>query len=55
MSQVRFFPRLFTHGGDFGETSAGGQSVNGGTHEGGHSGVDPAQNLTGFKGVPKKF
>ena len=27
------FPRPFTHGGG---TSAGGQSVNGGTHEGGH-------------------
>ena len=28
----RVFPRPFTYGG----TSAGGQSVNGGTHEGGH-------------------
>ena len=30
--ESRVFTRLFTHGG----TSAGGQSVNGGTHEGGH-------------------
>ena len=29
----RVFPRLFTHGGG-GGTNAGGQSVNGGTHEG---------------------
>ena len=37
----RVSPRPFTHGRDlsppiWGETSAGGQSVNGGTHEGGH-------------------
>ena len=42
MTFSRVFPRLFTHGGGFvpppyeGGTSAGGQSVNGGTHEGGH-------------------
>ena len=30
---TRVFPRPFTHEGG---TSAGGQSVNGGTHEGGH-------------------
>ena len=32
----RIFPGPFTHGGIMGGTSAGGQSVNGGTHEGGH-------------------
>ena len=42
MTFNRVFPRLFTHGGDLsplhmGEgKSAGGQSINGGTHEGGH-------------------
>ena len=36
----RVFPRPFTHGG----TSAGGQSVNGGTHEGGH--IDLMGDLT---------
>ena len=38
---IRVFPRPFTHGGNlsppiWGGISAGGQSVNGGTHEGGH-------------------
>ena len=37
----RVFPRPFTHGGicppSYGETSARGQRINGGTHEGGHS------------------
>ena len=36
---TRVFPRPFTHGElspDMGGASAGGQSVNGGTHEGGH-------------------
>ena len=38
---LRVFPRPFTHRGDLsphmgGGTSAGGESVNGGTHEGGH-------------------
>ena len=37
---IRVFPWPFTHGGicappPYGGTSAGGQSVNGGTHEGG--------------------
>ena len=42
MTFSRVFPRLFTHGGDLsslhmGEgTSEGGQSVNGGTHQGEH-------------------
>ena len=35
----RVFPRAFTHGGicppSYGGTIAGGQSINGGTHEGG--------------------
>ena len=34
---IRVFPRPFTHGGicpHMGGTSAGGQSINGGTHEG---------------------
>ena len=30
------FPRPFTHGGICPPPSAGGQSINGGTHEGGH-------------------
>ena len=38
---IRVSARPFTHGGNlsppiWGGTSAGGQSVNGGTHEGGH-------------------
>ena len=37
----RVFPRPFTHGGicpplHMGGTTAGGQGINGGTHEGGH-------------------
>ena len=38
--EARVFPRPFTHGGGicppYGGTNAGGQSINGGTHEGGH-------------------
>ena len=41
------FPRLFRQGGDLspsiGGTSAGGQSINGGTHEGG---IDLMEGLT---------
>ena len=32
----KVFPRPFTHGGDLSPLIWGGQSVNGGTHEGGH-------------------
>ena len=39
LTEDRVFPRPFTHGRDlsppYGGTSAGGQNVNGGTHEGG--------------------